>query len=69
MNILFVKGQFIFEKISAHHKDIIFQWLDEPYIKEFWDNSPEHAQDIIHFIKNRPEPSVYLDSNNRTFCK
>lgn len=27
-----------FEKANLTHKEIIFNWLDEPHIKEFWNN-------------------------------
>ncbi|WP_083837057.1 hypothetical protein [Rickettsia montanensis] len=36
-----------FEKANLTHKEIIFNWLEEPHIKEFWDNSQEHKNDIL----------------------
>lgn len=50
-----------FEKAKAHHQDIIFQWLDEPHVKMFWDNSQEHRDDIIVFMHGRQESSAYFD--------
>ncbi|MGI4850575.1 MAG: GNAT family N-acetyltransferase [Janthinobacterium lividum] len=50
-----------FEKITPNHKTIILNWLNEPHVREFWDNSPEHVQDILDFTNNRPTPSLYLD--------
>lgn len=50
-----------FEKVSLQHQTTIFDWLAEPHVQEFWDNSPEHKQDIIHFIKGRPGPSSYFN--------
>jgi len=49
-----------FEKAALKYKDIIFQWLEEPHIQEFWDNSQEHKDDIINFINGRKEPSNYF---------
>lgn len=54
------KNQVIkFETASFKFKETIFKWLDEPHIKEFWDNSQEHRNDIIHFIEGRKTPSDY----------
>lgn len=50
-----------FEKINIQHKDIIFHWLAEPHMQEFWDNSQEHQDDIVNFINGRKEPSNYFD--------
>lgn len=52
---------FRFEKLSWKYKDIVFQWLTEPHMQEFWDNSQEHKDDIINFINGRQEPSNYFD--------
>ena len=51
----------IFEKINFDHKDVIFEWLSEPHIQEFWDNSSAHRDDIINFINGRKTPSNYLN--------
>jgi RimJ/RimL family protein N-acetyltransferase len=48
-----------FEKASIEHKDTIFGWLDEPHMQEFWDNSPEHREDILNFMSGRVTPSSY----------
>lgn len=50
-----------FEKAALIHKDSIFNWLDTPHVKEFWDNSPEHRADILIFMRGRSEPSPYYD--------
>ena len=50
-----------FEKASLKHNDIIFSWLEEPHIKEFWDNSEEHKDDIKIFIAGRKIKSTYFD--------
>lgn len=50
-----------FEKANLQHKAIIFEWLDKPHIKEFWDNSPEHREDIIIFLNGRKEPTKYFN--------
>ncbi len=48
-----------FEKVNFNHKDTIFQWLSEPHILEFWDNSSAHKDDILNFINGRKTPSNY----------
>jgi RimJ/RimL family protein N-acetyltransferase len=72
-----VTGKFRFEVVKAHHKDLIFAWLIEPHMQEFWDNSPEHKEDIIIFINGRKRPSPYFDGiftywigyvNEEPFC-
>lgn len=50
-----------FEKINKQHQDTLFHWLNEPHMQEFWDNSQEHRDDIIHFINGRKEPSNYFN--------
>ena len=45
----------IFKEASPKDESIIFDWLSEPHIKEFWDNSQEHKDDILHFIHKRPQ--------------
>ncbi len=37
-----------FEQANLTHKEIIFNWLEETHIKEFWDNSQEHQNDIMN---------------------
>ncbi len=49
-----------FEKASPQHQHIIFEWLQESHVKEFWDNSQEHKDDILNFIQGRKEPSGYF---------
>lgn len=50
-----------FEKVSIEHKESIFEWLEEPHVKEFWDNTPEHKQDIEIFVHGRKEKSPYYN--------
>ncbi|MFU7502122.1 MAG: GNAT family N-acetyltransferase [Candidatus Tisiphia sp.] len=50
-----------FEKANLSHKDTIFNWLKEPHVQEFWDNSQEHKDDILNFINGRIKPSSYVD--------
>ena len=38
--------QISFEKASIKHQDMIFKWLAEPHMQEFWDNSQEHKDDL-----------------------
>lgn len=48
-----------FEKASPKHQEIIFRWLDEPHMQEFWDNSQEHKDDIVNFIHGRKQNYFY----------
>ena len=41
--------------------EMIFAWLDTPHMQEFWDNSQEHRDDIVNFIKGRKTPSPYFE--------
>lgn len=50
-----------FKRINFDHKEIIFKWLSEPHIQEFWDNSTAHRDDIINFINGKKTPSNYWD--------
>ena len=44
-----------FEKAALKHIDIIFSWLQEKHIQEFWDNSQNHKDDILNFIHEKPQ--------------
>lgn len=44
-----------FVKASISHEKIIFSWLSEPHMMEFWDNSNEHKEDILNFIHGRKQ--------------
>lgn len=64
-----------FEKATLAHKDIIFEWLAEPHIKEFWDNSQEHKDDILNFISGIKQHYFYGTTrywigycNHQPFC-
>lgn len=48
-----------FEKATSHHQDIIFSWLSEPHMQEFWDNSQEHKDDILNYIHGRTQHYFY----------
>ena len=48
-----------FEKANLSHVDIIFGWLAEPFVQEFWDNTQGHKDDILNFVTGRKEPSDY----------
>ena len=55
------KNHILFEKVNHQHQKIIFEWLQEPHLQEFWDNSQEHKDDIINFINGRIKPSKYFN--------
>lgn len=40
---------------------MIFSWLQEPHLQEFWDTTQEHKDDILNFMNGRKEPSSYCD--------
>jgi hypothetical protein len=44
-----------FEKAALKHIDIIFSWLQEKHIQEFWDNSQNHKDDNLNFIYEKPQ--------------
>ena len=48
-----------FEKANINHVDIIWGWLSEPFVQEFWDNTQGHKDDILNFVNGRKEPSNY----------
>ena len=50
-----------FEKATLPYHYVILEWLDAKHIKEFWDNTPEHRQDILLFMQGRKESSPYAD--------
>lgn len=50
-----------FQKASLNYYEHVLRWLEEPHIKEFWDNSPEQREDILVFMKGRKGPSPYWD--------
>lgn len=50
-----------FKKAKMQHQKILFNWLDEPHVKEFWDNSQAHRNDILNFLNGRSEPSSYAE--------
>ena len=52
---------FAFTKVTQNHKHAIFFWLKEPHVREFWDNTQGHKDDVINFINGRKEPSSYCD--------
>lgn len=54
---------FHFEKATFAHKDMIFKWLDEPHVIEFWDNCPEHRLDIVNFMEGRKTRSPYFNGD------
>ncbi len=54
-----IDQQLEFQKATLRYEQTVLEWLSEPHIQEFWDNSPEHRQDILIFMKGRTEPSPY----------
>ncbi|HRD70403.1 MAG TPA: hypothetical protein PK657_09675 [Legionella sp.] len=42
-----------FEKANLNHIPMIFEWLAQPYIQEFWDNTQGHKDDILNFVNGR----------------
>lgn len=50
-----------FKKATLDYKDYIFDWLDKPHVKEFWDNSQEHRDDILIFMNGSNAPRPYFN--------
>lgn len=50
-----------FEKATHAHQEIIFSWLAQPHVREFWDDTQGHKDDILNFMGGRKEPSNYCD--------
>ena len=50
-----------FEKADIKHQVDIFKWLEEEHVKEFWDNSQEHKDDLLIFLNGRKKESSYLE--------
>ena len=50
---------FTFEKANPIHEKLIFAWLSEPHMIEFWDNTQEHKDDILNFIHGRKQHYFY----------
>ena len=48
-----------FEKASLEHIDTIFEWLYQPHIIEFWDNTQEHKDDIMNFVNGKKQHYFY----------
>lgn len=48
-----------FKKVTSHHQEALFSWLAEPHVQEFWDNTPEHKEDIVNWMSGRKTPSSY----------
>lgn len=55
------KEKMKFEAAKSEHQDIILNWLNQPHVMEFWDNSQAHKDDIVNFIEGRKTPSNYFD--------
>ncbi len=55
---------FTFRKVTLADKDMIFSWLDEPHMQEFWDNSQGHRDDIVNFMHGRKTRSEYFGGSN-----
>lgn len=45
-----------FEKATFQYQKAIF----DPHVKEFWDNSQAHKDDILNFMNRKKEPSDYF---------
>ncbi|MCD6055566.1 MAG: acetyltransferase [Gammaproteobacteria bacterium] len=50
-----------FEKVTQQHINIIFTWLAQDFVSEFWDNTQAHKDDILNFAAGRKVPSNYAD--------
>ena len=53
-----------FKKATTSYKEIIFLWLAEPHVQEFWNNTQGHKDDILNFMDGRKTPSNYCDGKD-----
>lgn len=49
-----------FQQLSRPYVDLIFSWLEQDFVAEFWDNSQAHKDDIVNFVSGRRTPSNYI---------
>lgn len=50
-----------FQQLDALHEKLVFAWLAEPHIREFWDNTQAHKDDIINFVNGRKAVLLYCE--------
>jgi RimJ/RimL family protein N-acetyltransferase len=50
-----------FQKATVEYWSHVLRWLEEPHVKEFWDNSLEHREDIFIFMEGRKKRSPYWE--------
>ena len=49
-----------FTNAKNEHLGLILQWLESEHVREFWDNSQAHKDDIRLFTEGRTEQSPYF---------
>ena len=52
--------RYTFCLLDTTHLTLVTTWLDAPHMRETWDNSPAHREDIRCFAHGRKEPSSYF---------
>lgn len=55
------KNRIEFVRASLGYLQDVRSWLEEPHVREFWDNSPNHKGDIKIFMEGRKTPSPYFE--------
>ena len=50
-----------FQPASTEHLALIMSWLEKEHVREFWDNSQAHKDDIGLFVNGRTIHSPYFD--------
>lgn len=50
-----------FAAARPEHLELLLGWLETDHVREFWDDSRAHKDDIRIFTEGRREPSVYFD--------
>lgn len=51
---------FTFRTLTPKDINVIYGWLAEPHVMEFWDNGRDHKDDILNFAGGRKTPSTYF---------
>jgi hypothetical protein len=47
-----------FEQVTQKHLDVIYAWLAQDFVVEFWDNTQAHKDDIVNFVGKKYQMSI-----------
>lgn len=49
-----------FERLGQGDLELVFSWLEKAHVREFWDTTQAHRDDILNFVAGRKTPSEYF---------